>query len=95
MDDMPSHDGTPLPGQNETPEDVAVRGDPPGLHFRYKHGRVNAGSRRERTFAMPMNNPPHPGEIVREECLAPLGLSVTDGARALGVSRQAVALPSG
>ena len=37
---------------------------------------------------MSMHNPPHPGEIVREECLEPLGLSVTKGAKALGVSRQ-------
>jgi addiction module HigA family antidote len=37
---------------------------------------------------MPMKNPPHPGEMVREECLAPLGLSVTEGARVLGVTRQ-------
>jgi addiction module HigA family antidote len=35
-----------------------------------------------------MTNPPHPGEIVREECLAPLGLTVTHGARVLGVTRQ-------
>ena len=34
---------------------------------------------------MAMMDPPHPGEIVREECLAPLGLSVPDGARALGI----------
>lgn len=34
--------------------------------------------------------PPHPGEIVREECLAPLGLSVTEGAKVLGVTRQAL-----
>ena len=39
---------------------------------------------------MPMHNPPHPGRIVRQECLEPLGLSVTDGARALGVSRNAL-----
>lgn len=38
--------------------------------------------------AMPMKNPPHPGELVREECLAPLGLTVTAGAAALGVSRK-------
>jgi len=38
---------------------------------------------------MPMKNPPHPGRIVRQECLEPLGLSVTDGAKALGVSRNA------
>ncbi|NBC47071.1 MAG: HigA family addiction module antidote protein [Gammaproteobacteria bacterium] len=35
---------------------------------------------------MQMHNPPHPGEIIRELCLEPLGLSVTDTAKALGVS---------
>lgn len=35
-----------------------------------------------------MHNPPHPGEIIRELCLDPLGLSVTDAAAALGVSRK-------
>jgi len=39
---------------------------------------------------MPMLNPPHPGEVLREECLVPLGLSVTVAARALGVTRQAL-----
>jgi len=39
---------------------------------------------------MPMKNPPHPGRIVGEEILQPLGLSVTAGARILGVSRQAL-----
>ena len=39
---------------------------------------------------MPMKNPPHPGKAVRVSCLEPLGLSVTEGARALGVSRQAL-----
>jgi antitoxin HigA-1 len=37
---------------------------------------------------MNMHNPPHPGEILRELCLAPLGLSVTRAAHALGVSRK-------
>jgi addiction module HigA family antidote len=37
---------------------------------------------------MKMHNPPHPGEVLRELCLAPLGLTVTDAARALGVSRK-------
>jgi len=37
---------------------------------------------------MLMHNPPHPGEVIRELCLEPLGLSVTDAARALGVSRK-------
>lgn len=39
---------------------------------------------------MPMKNPPHPGRVVRQECLEPLGLSVTDAAKALGVSRNAL-----
>lgn len=37
-----------------------------------------------------MRNPPHPGRIVREEILQPLGLNVTSGAKVLGVSRQAL-----
>ena len=37
---------------------------------------------------MAMKNPIHPGAIIREECLKPLGLSVTEGARRLGVGRQ-------
>lgn len=32
--------------------------------------------------------PPHPGRIVRQECLEALDLSVTEGAKALGVTRQ-------
>jgi len=39
---------------------------------------------------MPMKEPPHPGLSVRYDCLEPLGLSVTDGAKALGVTRQAL-----
>src|SRR6266436_5890885 len=39
---------------------------------------------------MPMKNPPHPGLHVRHDCLEPLGLSVTEGAKVLGVSRQAL-----
>lgn len=35
-----------------------------------------------------MKNPPHPGETVRHDCLEPLGLSITEGAKALGVSRK-------
>jgi addiction module HigA family antidote len=37
---------------------------------------------------MRMHNPPHPGEILREFCLEPLGLTVTDAANALGVTRK-------
>src|ERR1700733_11902588 len=39
---------------------------------------------------MPMKNPPHPGLSVRINCLEPLGLSVAEGAKALGVTRQAL-----
>ena len=39
---------------------------------------------------MLMKNPPHPGRIVREDCLVPLGLTVTEGARILGITRQAL-----
>lgn len=39
---------------------------------------------------MEMFNPPHPGEIIREDCLAPLNLSVTAAAEWLGVSRQSL-----
>ena len=37
---------------------------------------------------MLMHNPPHPGEVLRKLCLEPLGLNVTQAARALGVSRK-------
>jgi addiction module HigA family antidote len=39
---------------------------------------------------MQMFNPPHPGEMIREDCLAPLKLTVTDAAKGLGVSRQSL-----
>ena len=39
---------------------------------------------------MRMKNPPHPGLSVRHDCLEPLGLSVAAGAKALGVTRQAL-----
>lgn len=39
---------------------------------------------------MLMKNPPHPGELVRYDCLEPLSLSITDAAKALNVSRQAL-----
>jgi addiction module HigA family antidote len=39
---------------------------------------------------MPMKNPPHPGRIIKSDCLEPLGLTVTAGAKVLGVTRQAL-----
>ena len=40
---------------------------------------------------MLMHDPPHPGEVLKELCLEPLGLTVTDAAKALGVRRWASA----
>ncbi len=34
-----------------------------------------------------MKNPPHPGRVILQECIEPLGLSITDAATALGVTR--------
>jgi antitoxin HigA-1 len=39
---------------------------------------------------MPMKEPAHPGRIVRSACLQPLGLSISEGAKVLGVTRQAL-----
>jgi addiction module HigA family antidote len=36
---------------------------------------------------MPMKNPPHPGGFVLRQCIEPLGLSITQAAAALGVTR--------
>ena len=40
------------------------------------------------TVSGPMANPPHPGEMVRHDCLEPLNLSVTNAAKILGVARE-------
>ncbi|MEP6835391.1 MAG: HigA family addiction module antitoxin [Gemmatimonas sp.] len=39
---------------------------------------------------MPMRNPVHPGQLVRDMCVEPLGLTITAAAAALGVSRQSL-----
>ena len=36
---------------------------------------------------MPMKNPPHPGGVVLDECIEPLGLTITQAAESLGVTR--------
>lgn len=36
---------------------------------------------------MPMKNPPHPGGVILRQCIEPLGLTITDAAAALGVTR--------
>jgi addiction module HigA family antidote len=37
---------------------------------------------------MLMHNPPHPGEVLKELCIEPLGLTVTEASKGLGVSRK-------
>jgi antitoxin HigA-1 len=39
---------------------------------------------------MEMHNPAHPGEIIREDCIKAMGLTVTAAAKGLGVSRQSL-----
>jgi addiction module HigA family antidote len=39
-------------------------------------------------MSIQMHNPPHPGEVLKELCLEPLGLSITEAAAGLGVSRK-------
>jgi addiction module HigA family antidote len=41
----------------------------------------------ERNQAMTMKNPPHPGGVVLRQCIEPFGMSITDAAAALGVTR--------
>src|ERR1700731_4006338 len=41
----------------------------------------------ERSQLMTMKNPPHPGLVVLQECIQPLGLTITAAAAALGVTR--------
>jgi addiction module HigA family antidote len=35
-----------------------------------------------------MHNPPHPGKVLRQLCLKPLGLNITNATKGLGVSRK-------
>ena len=39
-----------------------------------------------------MHNPPHPGEVIRRQCVEPLGLTVTAAAKGLGVSRNTLSM---
>ena len=41
----------------------------------------------ERNQPMTMKNPPHPGVVVLQECIEPSGLTITQAAEALGVTR--------
>lgn len=37
-----------------------------------------------------MHKPPHPGDVIRKLCIEPLGITITEAAKALGVSRKAI-----
>ena len=61
----------------------------------YRYGRDVEVVNRERCQVtccggrdLPLKTPPHPGPSVRHDCLGPLGLSVTEAAKNLGVSRK-------
>lgn len=41
---------------------------------------------------MPMYDPPHPGQVIKRQCLAPLKLTVTEAAKGLGVSRNTLSM---
>lgn len=41
---------------------------------------------------MQMKNPPHPGEIIKDLCITPLGLTVTQAAEGLGIARKTLSL---
>lgn len=41
---------------------------------------------------MLMHNPPHPGAVIKRQCLQPLGLTVTEAARGLAVSRNTLSM---
>jgi addiction module HigA family antidote len=61
-----------------------------GLEAEITSVGVNSKSASWIMLTMAMKNPVHPGLIVRHDCLEPLALSVTEGAKALGVTRQAL-----
>ncbi len=41
---------------------------------------------------MLMHDPPHPGSVIRRQCLEPLGLTVTEAAKGLAVSRNTLSM---
>lgn len=49
-------------------------------------------SRKKKGETMLMHNPPHPGGVVKRQCLEPLGLTVTEAAKGLGVSRNTLSM---
>jgi antitoxin HigA-1 len=55
--------------------------------LRHRRGKIAEKHCVEGEQAMPMKNPPHPGGFVLRQCIEPLGLTITQAAAALGVTR--------
>ena len=63
--------------------------------FRFEDGHavdVDYLDYHQESRAMPMHDPPHPGAVIRRQCLEPLGLTVTAAAEGLGVSRNTLSM---
>lgn len=63
--------------------------------FRFETGHatdVDYLDYHERDEPMLMHDPPHPGQVIKRQCLAPLKLTVTEAAKGLGVSRNTLSM---
>jgi addiction module HigA family antidote len=58
--------------------------------FDVELNRLPLKKKKEKKVPVPMKNPPHPGRSIRSACLEPLGLSISQAAKILGVTRQAL-----
>jgi addiction module HigA family antidote len=70
--------------------DVATGGSFSGLKTTNRMTSIWSTITEKRDEPMTMKNPPHPGEVVQELCIEPVGLTVTAAAEVLGVSRKAL-----
>ena len=66
---------------------LATGGSPSDLKLAMCTTLISSITTNEEGETMPMKSPPHPGRSVRENCLHPLGVSVTEAAEVLGVAR--------
>jgi addiction module HigA family antidote len=84
--DLPGLRLHPLKGERHSFWTVDVSGNW-RVFFRFENGNaVDVDYHEEKK--MVMHNPPHPGEVIKELCIEPLGLTVTEAAKGLGVSRK-------
>lgn len=85
--DLPGHRLHPLKGNLKDHRSISVSGNW-HLTFRMERGDVfdvDLADYHQEQTDMPMKNPPHPGRIVRQDCIDPIGLSIAEAAKALGV----------